>query len=99
MSVSSAFVGATLEVVYAVLDFYVWALVIGAILSWLVAFEVVNPYNRFVHVLGDLLLKITEPALKPIRRILPRMGTVDLSPLVLIFIVFFVQSFIRRLML
>ncbi len=97
MSVSSAFIGASLEVVYAVLDFYVWVIVIGAILSWLVAFEIINPYNRLVRVVGDLMMRITEPILAPIRRLLPRTGSLDLSPIVLIFLIFFIQSFIRRL--
>jgi YggT family protein len=97
MPIGHALIAAFLEVVYAVLDFYVWALIIGALLSWLVAFGVVNPYNRVVHVVGDFLNRITEPCLAPIRRILPPMGGLDLSPLVLIFIIYFVQSFIRHL--
>ncbi|MFA4994978.1 MAG: YggT family protein [Bdellovibrionales bacterium] len=98
MSVGNAFFAALLEVVYTLLDLYVWALIVGAVLSWLVAFGVVNPYNRFVHVVGDLLARITEPLLAPIRRVLPSMGAIDLSPLVLIFAIFFLQSFIRHLM-
>ena len=97
MPVGNALIAAILEVVYAVLDFYVWCLIVGAILSWLVAFGIVNPYNRFVHVVGDFLERITEPALAPIRRILPAMGGLDLSPLVLIFAIYFIQSFIRHL--
>jgi YggT family protein len=96
MSVGNAFFAAVLEVVYAILDFYVWAVILSAILSWLVSFGVVNPYNRVVHVVGDMLARITEPLLAPIRRHLPNMGGLDLSPLVLIFIVYFVQSFIRH---
>lgn len=97
MPVGNALISALLEVVYAVLDFYVWAIIIGAVLSWLIAFGVINSYNRAVHIIGDLLARITEPLLAPIRRMLPRMGTVDLSPLVLIFIIYFIQSFIRHL--
>jgi YggT family protein len=99
MSVSNAFFVAILEVVYVVLDFYIWALIVGAVLSWLVAFGVVNPYNRVVHVVGDFLVRITEPLLAPIRRALPNMGNLDLSPLVLIFVIYFLKAFIRNLVL
>ncbi len=97
MPVGNALVAALLEVVYIVLNFYVWVLIIGAVLSWLVAFGVVNPYNRFVQLTNDFLSRITEPLLAPIRRRLPRMGALDLSPLILILIIFFLQSFIRHL--
>jgi YggT family protein len=99
MSVGNAFFAAVLQVVYVVLDFYVWALIVGAVLSWLVAFEIVNPYNRVVHVVGDILSRITEPLLAPIRRALPNMGGLDLSPLVLIFAIIFLQNFIHNLVL
>lgn len=97
MNVANAFIGAVVEVTYAILDFYVWALIIGAVLSWLVAFNMISPRNRFVQTVGDLLFRITEPALRPIRNRLPPVGGVDLSPLVLIFIIIFIQSFLRRL--
>lgn len=97
MNVTNAFLGAVVEVTYAILDFYVWALIIGAVLSWLVAFGVLNQRNRFVQSIGDLLFRITEPALRPIRSRLPPVGGVDLSPLVLIFAIIFIQSFLRRL--
>jgi YggT family protein len=97
MNVGNALFGAIVEVTYAILDFYVWALIIGAVLSWLVAFNVINPRNRVVQAVGDLLFRITEPALRPIRNKLPPMAGVDLSPLVLVFIVIFIQSFLRRL--
>jgi YggT family protein len=97
MNVGNAMIAAILELVYAILDFYIWALVIGAVLSWLVAFNIINTHNRFVQVVGDFLYRITEPLLKPIRRIIPVMGGLDLSPLVLIFLVMFLQSFIRHL--
>ena len=67
-----------------VIDLYIWVLIAGAILSWLIAFNVVNTQNRFVYSVGDFLYRVTEPALKPIRRYLPNLGGVDLSPLVLI---------------
>jgi len=97
MPVGNALIAALLEVLYAVLQFYVWLLIVGAIMSWLVAFGVINPYNRFVHVVGDMIARVTEPVLAPIRRMLPPMGGLDLAPLILIFIIYFIQSFIRHL--
>ncbi len=97
MNAGNAVIAAFLEVVYAILDFYIWALILGAILSWLVAFNIINTHNRFVQVVGDFLYRITEPLLRPIRNALPMMGGLDLSPMILIFIIYFLQSFIRHL--
>jgi YggT family protein len=71
-----------------VITLYIWCLIISAILSWLVAFNVVNTQNRFVYTVGDFLHRITEPALGPIRRFLPNLGGIDLSPIVLILSLF-----------
>ncbi len=99
MNAGNAVLAALLELIYAILDFYIWALIIGAVMSWLVAFNIINTHNRLVQVVGDFLYRITEPLLRPIRRIVPMMGGLDLSPLVLIFIIMFLQSFIRHLVL
>lgn len=99
MNAGTAILSAILEVTYAILDFYIWVLIIGAVLSWLVAFNIINTRNRLVQVVGDFIFRITEPLLHPIRRMLPAMGGLDLSPLVLIFIIYFLQSFIRHLVL
>lgn len=80
-----------------VFDLYIWVLIAGAILSWLIAFNVVNTQNRFVYSVGDFLYRVTEPALKPIRRYLPNLGGVDLSPLVLILLLLFAQQILVRL--
>ena len=80
-----------------VIDIYIWILIAGAILSWLVAFNVVNTRNRFVYMLGDFLYRVTEPALRPIRRVLPNLGGIDLSPLVLILLLLFLQQVLNRL--
>jgi YggT family protein len=82
------------ELIDFVLSFYMWAVIIYTVLSWLVSFEVVNTRNTFVRTVGDFLHRLIEPALRPIRRVLPNLGGVDLSPAVLILIVWFV----RRLM-
>ncbi|MBK8174966.1 MAG: YggT family protein [Rhodospirillales bacterium] len=80
-----------------VINIYIWILIASAILSWLVAFNVVNTRNRFVYMLGDFLHRVTEPALRPIRRVLPTLGGVDLSPMVLILLLLFVQQVLARL--
>jgi YggT family protein len=97
MHVGNALFAAIIEVIYAVLDFYIWVIIIGAVLSWLVAFNIINTSNRFVQMAGDFLFRITEPVLRPIRRVVPTMGGLDLSPIILIFIILFIQSFLRHL--
>jgi len=97
MNAPSAFALSVIDVLIMVLGFYKWIIIIGAILSWLVAFGVINKYNRVVQGISDAIFRITEPVLKPIRRILPPMGGFDLSPLVLIFIIIFLQLFLARL--
>jgi YggT family protein len=74
------------------LQLYVYVLIAGAVLSWLIAFNVVNTRNAFVNMIGTLLYQLTEPVLRPIRRVLPAMGGLDLSPIVVILIIFFIQS-------
>jgi YggT family protein len=76
------------------LQLYIYVLVAAAIFSWLIAFNVVNPRNQFVLMVAQLLYAITEPVLRPIRRILPNMGGIDLSPIVVILIIVFIQSVI-----
>ena len=72
-----------------VIDLFVWIIILQVILSWLIAFNVVNTQNRFVYLVGDFLYRITEPVLRPIRRVLPSLGGIDLSPLVLILLLYF----------
>ena len=69
----------------------IWIIIGSAILSWLIAFNVVNPYNQFVRSLWDLFHRITEPMLKPIRRMLPDLGVIDIAPVVLILILIFIR--------
>jgi YggT family protein len=75
-----------------VLNLYMWVLIASAILSWLVAFNVINTRNRVVYAIGDFLYRITEPVLRPIRRFLPNFGGVDLSPVVLILLLIFLRN-------
>ena len=83
----------------AVITLYVWALIISAILSWLVAFNVINTQNRFVYTVGDFLYRITEPALRPIRRVIPNLGGIDISPIILILALFFIRDLLRDIFL
>jgi YggT family protein len=65
-----------------VIDLYIWVVIASAILSWLIAFNVVNTSNRFVYTIADMLYRVTEPALKPIRNILHNLGGIDISPVI-----------------
>ena len=76
------------------LGIYTWIIIGSAIFSWLYAFNVVNSNNRFVAMIGEFLYKATEPALRPIRRIMPDLGGLDISPIVLLIAIFFVRTFI-----
>jgi len=73
------------------LQLYVWLLIAAAILSWLMAFNVVNARNPVVATIGQFLYAITEPALRPIRSRLPNLGGIDISPVVLILIIIFIR--------
>ena len=66
----------------------------AAIFSWLVAFHVVNTRNQAISMIGEFLYRITEPALRPIRNVLPNMGGIDISPIILFLIILFIQSVI-----
>ena len=85
---------AVLDIVLIVLDLYVWLLIASAILSWLIAFNVVNTRNQFIAAVGEFLYRITEPVLAPIRRMPPSLGGLDLSPIVVILIIMFLQRVI-----
>ena len=85
-----------LELVSTVIRLYTWVVVLSVILSWLVAFRVINTNNRVVYLAGDLLYRLTEPALGRIRRYLPDLGGIDLSPLVLILGLWFFQGMLVR---
>ena len=75
-----------------VITIYTYLLVASAVVSWLVAFNVINTRNRAVYLIGDFLYRVTEPALRPIRRFLPTLGGIDVSPIVLILVLWFVQQ-------
>ncbi len=81
---------------HTILDIYKWCLIIWVVLSWLIQFNVLNTYNKFVFTVNDVLYRITEPALRPIRRVVPNLGGVDLSPVVLILLIWFAQDLMVR---
>lgn len=86
-----------IRVVIMALNAYWWAVVIYVLLGWLEQFNVINRYNNFVYSIHTFLFRIVEPALHPLRRILPTLSGVDLSPIVLILIIYFVQGILIQL--
>jgi YggT family protein len=78
-------------VVDLALQIYIWIVIAMAIFSWLVAFNVVNTRNHGVAVIGDFLYRITEPVLRPIRNMLPNLGGIDISPVILFLIIVFIR--------
>ncbi len=74
------------------LSIYTWIIIASAVFSWLYAFNIVNARNPFVASVGDFLYKVTEPVLKPIRRLLPDLGGVDISPIILFIIIYFIRQ-------
>jgi YggT family protein len=73
------------------LQLYVWIVIAMAIFSWLVAFNVVNTRNPVVGMIGDFLYRITEPVLRPIRNVMPNLGGIDISPVILFLIIVFIR--------
>ena len=78
----------------SVITIYIWIVIINAILSWLVAFNILNTQNRFVFSVLDTTYKLTDPALNKIRRFLPTFGSIDLSPVVLILFLMFIRNLV-----
>lgn len=74
------------------LNLYTWVLILSAIFSWLFAFNVINSSNQVVNTIGTMLYNLTEPALRPIRRFMPNLGGIDISPVILLLIIFFIRS-------
>ena len=83
---------ALLGFIAMVISLYIWVVIISAIMSWLIAFDVVNRRNRAVYTIADAMYRLTEPALRPIRRMLPDLGGVDISPVILILGLIFIRD-------
>jgi YggT family protein len=81
-----------LHLVNTLITIFIWLLIAQAVLSWLLAFGVVNRYNRVVSSANDFLWRITEPALRPIRSFLPSFGGIDISPVILILLLYFLRD-------
>jgi YggT family protein len=85
---------AILDVLMLALNLYTWIIIAAAVISWLVAFNVVNTRNEFVRSVETFLYRVTEPVLGPIRRVLPNLGGIDVSPIILLLLIFFIQRVI-----
>ncbi len=73
-------------------ELFIWLLIIQAIMSWLINFGIINTQSNFVNMIGSFLYKITEPLLRPIRKLLPEFGGVDISPVILIMLLIFLRN-------
>ena len=80
---------------YRIIDIYIFIVLLNVILSWLTAFGVLNTYNKFVSMILYATERLTNPLLNPIRRFLPNLGGIDISPVVLFVIIFFIRDFIE----
>ena len=89
--------GPLIEIIQIAINLYIWMLIASAILSWLVAFNIVNRGNQFVSIIIDFLHRITEPALRPIRRLMPDLGGIDISSIILILLLYLVSGILARL--
>ena len=85
---------ALILLIITIINLLIWVIIIGAVLSWLILFNVVNLNNRFVYLVYDTINRLTDPLLNPIRRFLPNMGGIDISPVVLILILWFIRNLI-----
>ncbi len=87
------------QILIYVLELFKWCVIASIILSWLVAFNVVNTRNRAVYMIGDTLYKLTDWALRPIRRVMPNTGAIDLSPVVLFLIIWLIEAYLPMILL
>ncbi len=87
---------AVLDVILIILQIYTYIIIIVAILSWLIAFHVINIYNDLVRSIWNALNAVTEPLLRPIRQALPNLGGIDISPIILLLLIFLLEDIIER---
>jgi YggT family protein len=88
---------AFLRLVDNIVTLYIWLLILAAVMSWLISFNVINTRNRLVYTVADFLYRVTEPALRPIRRYIPSLGGIDISPVVLILALWFIRDLLFEL--
>lgn len=84
------------QVLNEALTLYRWVVIFAAVYSMLVSFGVIDTRNRLVWTIGDFLFRVTEPVLRPIRNMLPNFGGIDISPVILIFVIYIVQMLLAR---
>lgn len=89
--------GPLIAILRIAIHLYIWVVIAAAIMSWLIAFGVVNTYNRVVYVINDFLYRVTEPALRPLRRFIPNLGGIDITPVVLILLLYFIDMVLERI--
>ena len=77
-----------------IITLYVWILILNAVLSWLVAFSILNTTNRFVYAVLDLSYRLTAPPLNFIRKYIPNLGSIDISPVILILLLIFFRNLV-----
>ena len=85
-----------LQIIFIILQIYTWVVIASAIFSWLYAFNVVNPRNTIVSMIGNALYQLTEPVYRRIRRFLPDLGGLDLSPVVVLLAIIFIEILMRN---
>lgn len=85
---------AVLDIVLLLLQLYYWVLIAMIVMSWLISFNVINTRNQFVAAVWRILNQLTEPLLRPIRQVMPRLSGLDLSPMILFLIIFFLERII-----
>ncbi len=86
---AGSFTGTVIDWVISILEVYVWIVIIAAVFSWLMAFGIIDTRNQAVRTVGNFLYRVTEPALRPIQRIVPHLGGIDISPIILFFIILY----------
>ena len=87
---------AALNLFNNIVDFFIWAIILSALMSWLIGFNIININNKLIYIMADFLNRLTEPFLSPIRRILPYFGGIDLSPVILILLLIFLKDLINN---
>ena len=87
---------AALNLFNTIVDFFIWTIILSAVLSWLIGFNIVNINNKLIYIIADFLNRLTDPFLSPIRRILPYLGGIDLSPVILILLLIFLKDLVNN---
>jgi len=82
---------ALIDVIRIALQIYIYIVIAAVVMSWLIAFNVVNTRNQFVGMVADFLYRITEPVLRPIRNLLPNLGGIDISPVILLLLIILID--------